>query len=426
MVDRRLHRRRRPEYEEQILPLAAAELAGCRRVLDVGCGDGQISRLAAGLPASTSRSASTRRGTRSRSPAERGGGAGYARAGADGLPFADGSFDAVVACLVFEHIDDVDEAIAEVARVLEPGGRFCFFLNHPLLQTPGSGWIDDQIARSARAVLADRPVPRRGGDDRGGRARRLHPLRPPAAVALRQHARRPRPAARADGRAGAAAGFLALGAGVRASGDRSPPAVPPHGRRERRSRRRGIASLDAAVAEIVLITGLSGAGRSAAADVLEDLGWYVVDNLPTSLVETIVELASKPGSGIERLALVVRPPPRRGARHGRRAARRRAPGDACCSSTPDAELVRRYDATRRKHPLADEADGLVESIELERRAAAAAPATPPTWSSTPPTSTSTSSRSGSSPRSTTPARRSCRSRSRASASSTACRSTPTS
>jgi len=51
----------------------------------------------------------------------------------------------VVACLVFEHIQDVDTAISEVARVLKPGGRFCFFLNHPLLQTPGSGWIDDQI-----------------------------------------------------------------------------------------------------------------------------------------------------------------------------------------------------------------------------------------------------------------------------------------
>ncbi len=51
----------------------------------------------------------------------------------------------MVACLVFEHIRDVDQAIAEVARVLAPGGRFCFFLNHPLLQTPNSGWIDDQI-----------------------------------------------------------------------------------------------------------------------------------------------------------------------------------------------------------------------------------------------------------------------------------------
>ena len=44
---------------------------------------------------------------------------------------------------MFEHIDDVDGAIAEVARVLRPGGQFSFFLNHPLLQTPGSGWIDD-------------------------------------------------------------------------------------------------------------------------------------------------------------------------------------------------------------------------------------------------------------------------------------------
>ncbi|HEY4376516.1 MAG TPA: methyltransferase domain-containing protein, partial [Acidimicrobiales bacterium] len=74
----------------------------------------------------------------------RGGGVAYARAGADGLPFADASFDAVVACLVFEHIERVDAAIAEVARVLEPGGRFVFMLNHPLLQTPSSGWIDDQ------------------------------------------------------------------------------------------------------------------------------------------------------------------------------------------------------------------------------------------------------------------------------------------
>src|ERR1700704_1928350 len=53
--------------------------------------------------------------------------------------------DAAVACLVFEHIRDVDAAIAEVARVLRPGGRFLFLLNHPLLQTPSSGWIDDQM-----------------------------------------------------------------------------------------------------------------------------------------------------------------------------------------------------------------------------------------------------------------------------------------
>jgi ubiquinone/menaquinone biosynthesis C-methylase UbiE len=76
---------------------------------------------------------------------QRGGGPAYARAAADRLPFADASFDAAVACLVFEHIDAVDEAIGEIARVVEPGGRFSFFVNHPLLQTPGSGFIDDHM-----------------------------------------------------------------------------------------------------------------------------------------------------------------------------------------------------------------------------------------------------------------------------------------
>jgi SAM-dependent methyltransferase len=75
----------------------------------------------------------------------RGGGPAYARGAAAALPVASEAFDAVVACLVFEHIRDVDDAIAEVARVLKPGGRFVFFLNHPLLQTPNSGWIDDHV-----------------------------------------------------------------------------------------------------------------------------------------------------------------------------------------------------------------------------------------------------------------------------------------
>ena len=131
-----------PEYEEQILPLAARELQGAQRVLDVGCGDGQVSRLAAKLGAQVVGIDPTWNCVSVAN--ERGGGV-FARAGAAQLPFADASFDAVVACLVFEHIRDVDSAIAEVARVLQPGGRFCFFLNHPLLQTPNSGWIDDQF-----------------------------------------------------------------------------------------------------------------------------------------------------------------------------------------------------------------------------------------------------------------------------------------
>ena len=46
---------------------------------------------------------------------------------------------------MFEHIDDVDDAIAEVGACVARRRAFRFFLNHPLLQTPGSGWIDDQM-----------------------------------------------------------------------------------------------------------------------------------------------------------------------------------------------------------------------------------------------------------------------------------------
>jgi SAM-dependent methyltransferase len=130
-----------PEYVEQILPLAAAELEGFGRVLDIGCGDGQISRLLAASGAWVVGVDPT--WNQIRVARERGGGAVFARSDAAALPVADGAFDAAVACLVFEHIDDVYAAIAEVARVLRPGGRFSFFLNHPLLQTPGSCWIDD-------------------------------------------------------------------------------------------------------------------------------------------------------------------------------------------------------------------------------------------------------------------------------------------
>ena len=64
---------------------------------------------------------------------------------AEGLPCRDAAFDAVVMCLVIEHLDPFEPAIHEMARVLEPGGRCLLLLNHPLLQTPGSGWIDDHI-----------------------------------------------------------------------------------------------------------------------------------------------------------------------------------------------------------------------------------------------------------------------------------------
>ena len=125
--------------------LSAQHLAARERVLDVGCGEGQVGRRAAGLPGVKLVVGADPTWAQIKVAAERGGGVTVTRAVAAGLPFHHSSFDAVVACLVFEHIEDFDEAIAEVGRVLAPGGRFLLLLNHPLLQAPGSGWIDDTI-----------------------------------------------------------------------------------------------------------------------------------------------------------------------------------------------------------------------------------------------------------------------------------------
>jgi SAM-dependent methyltransferase len=133
------------EYEEQILPLIAEHLAGASAVLDVGCGEGQVARLAAALPGIDFVVGVDPTWAQVEVAVQRGGDVLIARAEAAALPFSDQSFDAVVACLVFEHIEAMEAAISEVGRVLSPGGRFVFLLNHPLLQTPGSGWIDDTI-----------------------------------------------------------------------------------------------------------------------------------------------------------------------------------------------------------------------------------------------------------------------------------------
>jgi SAM-dependent methyltransferase len=132
------------EYDEQILPLAASHLGGAASVLDVGTGEGQIARLAKAAGARRVVGVDPTVGQLN-AARTRAGGPAYARAVATDLPFPDGAFDAAVACLVFEHIKDADGALAEVGRVLADGGRFLFFLNHPLLQVPGSGWIDDQV-----------------------------------------------------------------------------------------------------------------------------------------------------------------------------------------------------------------------------------------------------------------------------------------
>jgi SAM-dependent methyltransferase len=133
-----------PEYVEQLLPLAREWLAGFERVLEVGTGEGQVARAAIEAGAATVVGIDPI-DAQLATAVERGGGPIYARAVAEHLPVRDGAVDAVVACLVFEHLVEHAPPLAEVARVLRPGGRFVFFLNHPLLQTPQSGWVIDHI-----------------------------------------------------------------------------------------------------------------------------------------------------------------------------------------------------------------------------------------------------------------------------------------
>ena len=130
------------EYAEQILPLVAASLPASGRVLDLGCGDGQVTRLAAERGA-LAVGVDAVRAQVDRATAI--GGGAYLQARLSELPVRSSSCRAVVACLVLEHVSDLDAAFAEAARVLEPSGRMVVVINHPILQTPGSGWIDDQV-----------------------------------------------------------------------------------------------------------------------------------------------------------------------------------------------------------------------------------------------------------------------------------------
>jgi UPF0042 nucleotide-binding protein len=118
---------------------------------------------------------------------------------------------------------------------------------------------------------------------------------------------------------------------------------------------------------------MSGAGRSTAAASLEDLGWFVIDNLPAALIVNMADMVNLPGAEIERVALVIG----RGSGSTGSDYLDDLPGllEALAANSnrvrvlfldaSDDVLIRRYEGTRRRHPLA--ARGVEESIADERR-----------------------------------------------------------
>jgi UPF0042 nucleotide-binding protein len=121
--------------------------------------------------------------------------------------------------------------------------------------------------------------------------------------------------------------------------------------------------------EVAVVTGLSGAGRSTAAKCLEDLGWFVVDNLPPELIATMVELGAQARGAITRVAVVMDVRSRAFTEDLASVikdldARSYKPRVLFLEAT-DAVLVRRFEQVRRSHPM--QADGrLVDGIAAER------------------------------------------------------------
>jgi UPF0042 nucleotide-binding protein len=123
------------------------------------------------------------------------------------------------------------------------------------------------------------------------------------------------------------------------------------------------------LSDVVLMTGMSGAGRSTAAAALEDAGWYVIDNMPPSLLSEVAGLVASPASPNHRVALVL------GRGGGADASAALPAADSLEAAghrvrmvyldAPDEVLVRRYEGTRRRHPVA--AGNVEDAIREERR-----------------------------------------------------------
>jgi UPF0042 nucleotide-binding protein len=121
--------------------------------------------------------------------------------------------------------------------------------------------------------------------------------------------------------------------------------------------------------ELAIITGMSGAGRSTTANVLEDLGWFVVDNLPPALLPTLAELGGRSRGDVARIAAVVDVRSRAFFADLTAAVTQLAKDGAnprvVFLEASDEALVRRHEAVRRPHPL--QGEGLLtDGIARER------------------------------------------------------------
>ena len=127
------------------------------------------------------------------------------------------------------------------------------------------------------------------------------------------------------------------------------------------------ATADAQPLEVVVVTGLSGAGKLSAGRVLEDLGWFVVDNLPPALLQPMVELGAR--GDIRRFAAVVDVRSRAFSSDLQEAIRVLAEAGnrprVIYVHARDEVLVRRYESVRREHPLQGSGT-LIDGISAER------------------------------------------------------------
>lgn len=120
--------------------------------------------------------------------------------------------------------------------------------------------------------------------------------------------------------------------------------------------------------EVLIVTGMSGAGRSTVANALEDLDWYVVDNLPPQMLRPLVDLASRAGSTLPKIAAVVDVRGRNffvDLQEMVQSLREGTKLRVLFLEATDAVLVRRFESVRRPHPLQGKGT-LLDGITAER------------------------------------------------------------